>query len=90
MAPSTSSAPAGVPGPSASSATPVDNHEHEHDEPHMPSPSLSPIILALGMTALVFGLVFGPIVSVIGALGTVAGLGTWLYDEIKNAGVEQH
>ena len=63
---------------------------HTHDEPHMPAPSLSPIILAAGMTALVFGLVFGPIVLVLGVLGIAAGLGTWLYDEIKNAGAEQH
>ena len=56
----------------------------------MPAPSLSPIILAAGMTALVFGLVFGPIVLVLGVLGIAAGLGTWLYDEIKNAGAEQH
>lgn len=63
-------------------------HEHGHDdehEPHMPPPSLSPIILAAGMTFLGFGLVFGPIIIAIGVVLTLLGLGTWLYDEIRNA-----
>jgi hypothetical protein len=56
----------------------------------MPAPSLSPIILAAGMTFLIFGIALGPIVLAIGVVGTLIGLGTWLYDEIKNAGAEQH
>lgn len=65
-----------------------DEHGHASDEPHihMPAPSLSPIILAVGITALVFSLVLGIIPLIIGIVGTVIGLGTWLYDEIKNAG----
>jgi hypothetical protein len=58
--------------------------DDEH-EPHMPPPSLSPIILAAGMTFLGFGLVFGPIVIAVGVILTLLGLGTWLYDEIRNA-----
>lgn len=57
----------------------------EEGAPHMPPPSLSPIILAVGMTLLAFGLVFGPVVIVLGVIGILVGLGTWLYDEIKNA-----
>jgi hypothetical protein len=65
-------------------------HEHEEEHaPHMPAPSLSPIILGAGMTALGFGLIFGPIVIGIGALITLLGLGTWIYDEIKNAGAPE-
>ncbi len=59
-------------------------HQDAHHEPHMPAPSLSPIILAAGMTALGFGLVLGPVLLVLGAIGTLIGLGTWLYDEIRN------
>jgi hypothetical protein len=62
--------------------------EHEHDdehEPHMPPPSLSPIILAAGLTFLGFGIVLGPIMIAIGVVLTAVGLGTWLYDEIRNA-----
>jgi hypothetical protein len=58
--------------------------EHEH-EPHMPPPSLSPIILAAGITALAFGVIFGWVLIVIGVVVMLIGLGTWLYDEIKNA-----
>jgi hypothetical protein len=66
--------------------------EHSHDdehEPHMPPPSLSPIILAAGMTALGFGLVLGPVLIILGTIGTLVGLGTWLYDEIRNAGAQE-
>lgn len=63
-------------------------HEDEH-EPHMPPPSLSPIILAAGMTALGFGLVLGPVLIILGTIGTLIGLGTWLYDEIRNAGAQE-
>jgi len=59
-------------------------HGEEH-EPHMPAPSLSPIILGAGMTLAAFGLVLGPVVLVLGAIGILVGLGTWLYDEIVNA-----
>lgn len=56
----------------------------------MPAPSLSPIILAFGMTFLIFGIALGPIAIALGVIGILIGLGTWLYDEIKNAGAEQH
>ena len=70
--------------------TPQQDTHEDVPEPHMPAPSLPPIILAFGMTFLVFGIVFGPIVIAIGVIGVLLGLGTWLYDEIKNAGAEQH
>jgi hypothetical protein len=57
---------------------------------HMPPPSLSPIILALGMTTAGFGIAFGTVVIIIGAVITLVGLGTWIYDDIKNASAEQH
>ncbi len=59
-------------------------HVEEH-EPHMPAPSLSPIILGAGMTMAAFGLVLHPAVLILGAVGILVGLGTWLYDEIVNA-----
>lgn len=74
----------------------MENTTAQHDahedapEPHMPAPSLSPIILAFGLTFLAFGVVLGPVVIAIGVIGTLIGLGTWLYDEIKNANAETH
>jgi cytochrome c oxidase subunit 1 len=52
---------------------------------HLPAPSWAPIILALGMTALCFGVVLSPVLLVIGALVTITGLGVWVYEEIKHA-----
>ena len=69
--------------------TPGDDAHEE--EIHMPSPSWSPIILALGMTLLVFGVSLASIVFVpLGAVITLFGLGTWIYDEIKNASAHAH
>ena len=70
--------------------TPPGDDAHE-EEIHMPSPSWSPIILALGMTLLVFGVSLASIVFVpLGAVITLIGLGTWIYDEIKNASAHAH
>ncbi len=55
---------------------------------HMPSPSFSPIILALGLAFLVFGLAFGLVPILIGVILTVIGFGTWIYDDIKSASTE--
>ncbi|MCS7055352.1 MAG: hypothetical protein NZM18_04160 [Thermoflexales bacterium] len=63
----------------------ADSAGHRHAEPHMPAPSLSPIILAAGMTLAAFGIVLHPIMLALGIVGILVGLGTWLYDEIVNA-----
>ncbi len=64
--------------------TPVPGEDAHEEEIHLPPPSWSPIILALGMTLLVFGVSLASIVFVpIGAVLTLIGLGTWIYDEIK-------
>ncbi len=66
-----------------------DTHaEHAEEHIHMPAPSLSPILLALGLTGAVFGIIFGPILMIIGVILIVVGLGTWIYDDVKNASAE--
>ncbi|HQV28603.1 MAG TPA: hypothetical protein PKZ61_10955 [Thermoflexales bacterium] len=71
--------------------TPTRGEEAHEEEIHMPPPSWSPIILALGMTLLVFGVSLASIVFVpLGAVITLIGLGTWIYDEIKNASAHAH
>ncbi len=70
----------------------MDKQEHKTAEElhiHMPSPSLSPIILAAGITMMAFGIAFGTVVIIIGAIITLLGLGTWIYDDIRNASAEQ-
>jgi membrane-bound ClpP family serine protease len=55
----------------------------EH-EPHLPAPSLSPAIIGLGVTILSFGILWGLILIVIGAVILVIGLATWLIDDARN------
>ena len=57
---------------------------HIEEHIHMPSPSFSPVILALGLTILCFGLAFGAVAIVLGAIVTVIGLGTWIADDIRS------
>ena len=60
---------------------------------HLPEPSWAPIILALGMTGLCFGVVLSPILLAVGALLVLVGLGMWVYEEIRHASeadVEEH
>jgi hypothetical protein len=69
----------------------MDHSHHEHEEHiHMPAPSLSPIVLAFGMCFLGFAIAPMPTwlrltFVVLGILGLLAGLGTWIWDEIRNA-----
>ncbi len=55
---------------------------------HMPSPSWAPIIMALGLTGVCFGIVLSAVVLVVGAALLLAGLGMWIYDEIRHASDE--
>jgi membrane-bound ClpP family serine protease len=55
----------------------------EH-EPHLPAPSLSPAIIGLGVTILSFGILWGLILIIIGAVILVIGLATWLIDDARN------
>ena len=63
-------------------------HEEAAEEHiHLPPPSWAPIILALGMAGVTFGLAFGVFVLAIGVVLLLVGLGMWVYDEIKHAAV---
>jgi hypothetical protein len=65
----------------------VENGDQEESEEHihMPPPSWAPIVLALGLAGVAFGVVLGGVILVIGAVVLLIGLGTWVYDEIKHA-----
>lgn len=64
---------------------------------HMPSPSIQPLILAIGMTITVFGIVFRgfaislgeqfsiPIIMVLGLIVTLVGLVGWIREGRKEA-----
>jgi cytochrome c oxidase subunit 1 len=65
----------------AAHAEDADAEEHIH----LPAPSWAPIIMALGLAGVAFGVVLGGIVLIVGALLLLAGLGVWIYDEIRHA-----
>ena len=58
--------------------------QHEEDHPvHVPQPSLSPPILALGVMLMALGIIFGVALVVVGALIFVLGIATWLIDDAR-------
>lgn len=49
----------------------------------VPEPSFAPLVLALGALALAFGLIFRGLVLALGLGILLAGVGLWLYEDIK-------
>jgi hypothetical protein len=55
-----------------------------HDEPiHMPPPSLSPVIIGVGVTFISFGILWSVILVGIGLVLLLVGLATWLIDDAR-------
>jgi hypothetical protein len=55
-----------------------------HDQPiHMPPPSLSPVIIAIGVTFISFGILWSLILIGIGIVLLLVGLATWLIDDAR-------
>jgi membrane-bound ClpP family serine protease len=55
-----------------------------HDQPiHMPPPSLSPVIIAIGVTFISFGILWSVILVGIGVVLLLVGLATWLIDDAR-------
>jgi hypothetical protein len=55
-----------------------------HDQPiHMPPPSLSPVIIAIGVTFISFGILWSVILIGIGVLLLLVGIATWLIDDAR-------
>ena len=59
---------------------------HDEDEPeiHLPSPSLSPVIIAIGVTLACFGLLTTPLLIAVGGAVLLFGLATWLIDDARS------
>ena len=67
-------------------------HGDGHDElPHLPPPSIRPLIMAFGLMLIAFGIVYlahsisGIILLLSGLTIFGIGLGGWIYDDIKEA-----
>jgi membrane-bound ClpP family serine protease len=55
-----------------------------HDQPiHMPPPSLSPVVIAVGVTFISFGILWSVILIGIGIVLLLVGLATWLIDDAR-------
>ena len=55
-----------------------------HDQQiHMPPPSLSPVIIAVGVTFISFGILWSIILVGIGVVLLLVGLATWLIDDAR-------
>ncbi|MFN2613255.1 MAG: cytochrome c oxidase subunit 4, partial [Actinomycetota bacterium] len=54
-------------------------HSAEHGI-HMPSPSYMPVLAAIGMPIIGYGLIYGVYISIIGAVLTLTGLFGWVHE----------
>lgn len=52
-------------------------------EIHLPSPTLAPPIIGLGVTLLSFGILFGIGLVIVGALLMVLGIAIWLVNDAR-------
>lgn len=63
-------------------------HAHEEEHIHMPPPSWAPVVLALGMALIGFGIVWIAEVPGVAAVGfgillLLVGLVRWIYEDIR-------
>ena len=58
-------------------------HDEDEHEVHLPAPSFSPVIIALGVTIASFGLLWTPILIAVGGAILLLGLVTWLIDDAR-------
>lgn len=56
---------------------------HASTIPHMPDPSIFPLIISIGMTILPLGLLLGLWVFIVGLIVFAIGLGGWLYEDTQ-------
>ncbi|HEY4659538.1 MAG: hypothetical protein A3G84_08475 [Chloroflexi bacterium RIFCSPLOWO2_12_FULL_71_12] len=56
---------------------------HE-EEIHLPSPTLAPATVGLGVMLLTFGILFGVALVVVGALFMILGLAVWLINDARD------
>ncbi len=55
-------------------------HAEGHEAFHLPPPSIWPPVLAVGVAMLLIGLILNLLISIAGAVITVAAIGLWVRD----------
>lgn len=63
--------------------TAADAHDEDEHDIHLPAPSLSPLIIAVGVTFACFGLLSTPLLIAAGGAIFMFGLVTWLIDDAR-------
>ena len=58
-------------------------HGQPEEEIHLPSPTLAPATVGLGVTILTFGILFGTVLVIVGALVMVLGIAVWLINDAR-------
>ncbi len=58
-------------------------HDDDEHEIHLPAPSFSPAVIALGVTLACFGLLATPLLIAAGGAVFLFGLATWLIDDAR-------
>ena len=58
-------------------------HDEDEHEIHLPAPSFSPVVIAIGVTVACVGLLATPILIAVGGAVVLLGLATWLIDDAR-------
>jgi hypothetical protein len=61
----------------------MSSHHGDEHPIHLPAPSFSPPILAVGVMLISFGVLLGPVLLVVGGVIMVIGIATWLIDDAR-------
>jgi hypothetical protein len=61
----------------------MSSHHGDEHPIHLPAPSFSPPILAVGVMLASFGVLLGPVLLVVGGVIMVIGIATWLIDDAR-------
>jgi hypothetical protein len=59
---------------------PTDESHESHEAIHLPPPSIWPVVLAVGLSVLLLGLVLNVPLLIVGTVITVASLALWVRD----------
>lgn len=65
-------------------------HAEEYDLPHLPDPSIWPIVIAFGISVVLLGLAINLGLMLFGLLVLFAGIGGWIYQDIRIAQRDVH
>lgn len=60
-------------------------HGHDEEHIHMPPPSFSPFLIALGLTGIGFGIPLSPVLIILGVIVFGAGFVMAMMEEFRNA-----